>query len=189
MTASSSSAIKPSVRKNSTKPPAPEPQSDPSAPAMLRFEPYLPSLPVPPLSHTLPLYLSTLSPHLTAEELAVSKRAVDKFATSELAQTLQSRLEHRAKAEGRDSWLAEWWDEVAYMSYRCVPPWPESQSRPRPDARLPLPPRVCSDPVVPYVNYFYTHRGTGGPGKTQTRRAAELIRATDVFRDLVESCV
>jgi hypothetical protein len=92
---------------------------------MLRFEPYLPSLPVPPLSHTLPLYLSTLSPHLTAEELAVSKRAVDKFSTSELAQTLQSRLEHRAKAEGRDSWLAEWWDEVAYMSYRCVPPWPE----------------------------------------------------------------
>lgn len=47
----------------------------------------------------------------------------------------------------------------------------------------------CSDPVVPYVNYFYTHKGTGGRGKTQTRRAAELVRATDVFRDLVESCV
>lgn len=45
------------------------------------------------------------------------------------------------------------------------------------------------DPIVPFVNYFYTHKGTGGPGKSQTRRAAELVRATDVFRDLVESCV
>lgn len=87
---------------------------------MLRYEPFLPHLPVPPLSHTLPLYLSSLSPHLTPDELAASKRAVDRFAASDLAKVLQERLEKRAGDEGRESWLAEWWDEVAYMSYRCV---------------------------------------------------------------------
>lgn len=91
---------------------------------MLRYEPYLPKLPVPPLYHTLPLYLSTLQPHLSPEELQNSTKLVEDFQASSLGKELQKRLESRRNDEGRESWLSEWWNEVAYMSYRCGPPSP-----------------------------------------------------------------
>ena len=43
-----------------------------------------------------------------------------------LVRALQARLNDFAS--GKDNWLAEFWDDYAYMSYR--------------------------DPVVPYVSYF-----------------------------------
>ncbi|CED84561.1 Carnitine O-acyltransferase CRAT [Phaffia rhodozyma] len=151
----------PPKRSASIATPPPPPKEDPTQPAMLRFQTHLPNLPVPPLAKTLDLYLTTIKPHLTPEQLETSTKVVKQFEQSEIAKTLQNRLENRAQNEGRDSWLSDWWNEAAYMGYR--------------------------DPVVPYVNYFYTHRGTGGEDKTQARRAAELIRATEVFRDLTES--
>lgn len=99
-------------------PRASEPQSDPSLPPMLRYQPHLPSLPVPQLSQTLALYLTTLKPHLTSEEYTKSERIVRDFEGSEQAKVLQSRLEKRATAEGRESWLREWFDEYSYMGYR-----------------------------------------------------------------------
>jgi carnitine O-acetyltransferase len=41
------------------------------------------------------------------------------------------------------------------------------------------------DPIVPNVNYFYLHRKGLGKGASQARRAAEIVRATRVFRELV----
>lgn len=43
-----------------------------------------------------------------------------------------------------------------------------------------------SDPVVPGVNYFYIHKGNGGGNKSQTERAAELVRAIEIYRGWVE---
>ncbi|KAL7417765.1 acyltransferase ChoActase/COT/CPT [Mrakia frigida] len=151
----------PALRRAAASTPAPEPQADPSLPPMLRYQTHLPKLPVPPLKQTLDLYLTTLKPHLSPQEYAKSASIVKDFESSEVAKTLQTRLESRANDEGRDSWLSEWWNSYAYMSYR--------------------------DPVVPGVNYFYVHKGKGGGNKTQSRRAAELVRALEVFRQLTES--
>ena len=69
------------------------------------------------------------------------------------------------KGAVRDSWLAEWWNEVAYMGYR--------------------------DPVVVFVSYFYVHLeldyGKGVLGKNQAGRAAALLKAMMRFREMVES--
>lgn len=153
---------------------------------MLRFQPHLPNLPVPPLKKTLDLYLSSIQPHLSPAEFASSSKVVSAFGGSDLAGKLQERLEKRAQGEGRDSWLSEWWNDVAYMGYRSALPRPFLS----PSLCSELTWRACcSDPVVPYVNYFYVHKGTGGEGKTQTRRAAELILATEAFRGMVERSV
>jgi len=85
---------------------------------MLRYQTHLPHLPVPPLKQTLELYLTTLKPHLSPQEYAKSASIVKDFESSEVAKTLQTRLESRANDEGRDSWLSEWWNSYAYMAYR-----------------------------------------------------------------------
>lgn len=117
----------------------------------------LPHLPVPPLTSTFHKYLETLEPILTKEELAHSRSLVARFLDSDQSNTLQARLE--ARASEKESWLSEWWNEAAYMGYR--------------------------DRIVPNVNYFYVHSPGIAKGQSQTRRAAELVRAVREFRDLV----
>lgn len=126
---------------------------------MLRFQESLPRLPVPPLSSTLHKYLETIQPHLTSTEFTQSQAAVKAFADSPIATELQKRLESRAADPEMKSWLADWWNDVAYMGYR--------------------------DPVVVFVSYFYVHleQGKMGPAK----RAAQLIKAMLPFRELVET--
>ena len=133
--------------------------ADPSAPSMLRFEASLPQLPVPPLPSTLAKYLETVQPHLTSAEFAATQSVVNKFLASPQAKELQDRLQTRAIQPGVKNWLAEWWNDVAYMGYR--------------------------DPVVVFVSYFYVHRDdVRKPG--QAKRAAQLIKALLPFRSLVE---
>lgn len=153
------------VNKNSTKAAAPSVPpgyvADPSHGPMLTYQSSLPKLPVPTLSSTISKYLETVRPHLTAQEYTSTESAARDFETSELGKELQSRLEARAKEEGRESWLSEWWNDAAYMGYR--------------------------DPVVVFVSYFYVHamQGEMGPAK----RAAQLVKAMLPFRALVETCV
>lgn len=104
-------------------------------------------------------YLETLSPLQSNEEHQASRRKMDEFLASPQAKELQSRLEERARA--KDSWLSEWWNEVAYMGYRGR--------------------------IVPDVNYFYVHRLGIGKGKGQEERAAELVRAVVEYKKLVDS--
>lgn len=118
----------------------------------------LPHLPVPSLSSTCNKYLETLQPLLTPEQLAASTARVKAFLHSDQGATLQARLE--ARASEKSSWLSEWFNEASYMGYR--------------------------DRIVPFVNYFYLHKRGLAKGKSQTARAAELIRAVRDFRDLVE---
>jgi carnitine O-acetyltransferase len=87
---------------------------------MLRYQSFLPSLPVPPLSQTLALYLTTIKPHLSSEEYSRSEGIVRKFEGSEQGKELQKRLEGRATEGGRENWLSEWFNEASYMGYRYV---------------------------------------------------------------------
>ncbi|KAI9509186.1 acyltransferase ChoActase/COT/CPT [Russula earlei] len=131
---------------------------DPKQGTMLQYQASLPHLPVPPLSSTLAKYLETIRPHLTPAEYARSESAVRAFGASPYAAELQRRLEERAS--GTVNWLADWWNETAYMSYR--------------------------DPVVVNVSYFYVH--VADPAiRDAPRRAATLLKAMLPFRALVES--
>ncbi|BGP15274.1 Carnitine O-acetyltransferase mitochondrial [Rhodosporidiobolus nylandii] len=133
---------------------------------MLRFESNLPHLPVPSLEETASRYLASIKPYHTAQEptsssaplpsWSASEKAVKEFVESPLVKELQNRLEKRA-AE-KESWLSEWWNETAYFGWR--------------------------GPVVPGVNYFYSHKDDRSR-RTGPSRAASLIRALLYFRRLV----
>lgn len=136
----------------------------PNAKPLYSAQASLPHLPVPDLEQTLSKYLrSTLPLHKSKESLAVTENAVkDAIAGKDekLMRQLQDRLIHRATAEGRESWLYDWWKTIGYTSYR--------------------------DPVVPFVSYYYIHRQD--PRVTKgTERGAQLLKAVLAFRDLVVS--
>ena len=122
----------------------------------------LPQLPVPPLEQTLSKYLkSTMPLQASAESAAVTEAAVDSALNGPdalLMKTLQERLVKRATAEGRESWLSDWWLSASYMSYR--------------------------DPVVPFSSYFYLHKSV--PKTTSgITRSAHLLKAMMAFRHLL----
>ncbi|KAH9080431.1 acyltransferase ChoActase COT CPT [Lactarius deliciosus] len=121
-------------------------KADPKQGPMLRYQASLPHLPVPPLSSTLAKYLETIRPHLTPDEYARSEAA--------------KRLEARAAEPGTVNWIADWWNDAAYMAYR--------------------------DPVVVNVSYFFIHMADPAI-QDAPRRAATLIKAMLPFRTLVES--
>ena len=133
---------------------------------MLQYQALLPHLPVPPLTSTLTKYLETIRPHLTPSEYAHSESVVRAFGASTQGAELQRRLEERAATAaepgGMANWLADWWNEAAYMAYR--------------------------DPVVVYVSYFYVHVADAAI-RDAPRRAATLLKAMLPFRKLVETCV
>jgi carnitine O-acetyltransferase len=136
--------------------------ADPTAGNMLRFQASLPRLPVPALSSTVHKYLETIRPLLTDAEYAKSQATAQEFLKSPLAAQLQERLEARAADPSLNNWLADWWNDAAYMGYR--------------------------DPVVVYVSYFYVH--LDDPRRRDpAKRAASLIKAMLPFRELTESSV
>jgi carnitine O-acetyltransferase len=156
------------VRKSSSTAPQDPPPGyaiDTSAPPMLRYQASLPNLPVPPLESTCAKYLETVKPLLTPSEYANTKAAVEEFVASPHAAELQTLLKKRAAEPGRDNWLSEWWNDVAYMAYR--------------------------DPVVVFVSYYFVHvdDAVKQRGKDQAKRAASIIKAMLPFRDLTERCV
>ncbi|KAI0821984.1 acyltransferase ChoActase/COT/CPT [Trametes gibbosa] len=134
--------------------------ADPNQGPMLRYEASLPRLPVPTISSTAAKYLETVEPHLTREQFAKTQAVVNAFVGSEQAKVLQERLQARAADPSTKSWLADWWNEVAYMGYR--------------------------DPVVVFVSYFYTHVDDK-TRPSQAKRAAQLLKAILPFRQLTES--
>lgn len=75
----------------------------------------LPHLPVPTLSETMEKFLRTVEPHLNETEFANTRRIVRNFETGK-GRKLQELLEERARS--KESWLADWWLENAYLLYR-----------------------------------------------------------------------
>ena len=154
------------VRKSSTDVvPTPLPPGyaiDPAETPMLRYQASLPKLPVPTLESTCAKYLQSVEPLLTPDDFAKTQSSVSSFLASPLAAELQSRLIDRAAQPETLNWLSDWWNDVAYMSYR--------------------------DPVVVNVSYFYVH--VDDPyRKHPAARAASLIKAMLPFRDLVETYI
>jgi carnitine O-acetyltransferase len=127
---------------------------------MLRFEDSLPRLPVPTLEETGKRYLKSVHPLLQKDEYARTKTAVKKFLEpGSLAQTLQKRLVARRDDPKHKNWIADWWNEAAYLGYR--------------------------DPVVPYVSYFYSFRDDRRR-RNPAKRAAAITTAALEFQRLVE---
>lgn len=129
---------------------------DSSKGQMLRFEDSLPRLPVPTLAETCQRYLKSIHPLLTPEEYAASEKSVGKF--EQQASSLQDRLVEHAEKPDTKNWIAEWWNEAAYLSYK--------------------------DPVVPYVSYFYSFRDDR-KRRNPAKRAAAIVTAALKFQEEV----
>jgi carnitine O-acetyltransferase len=136
-------------------------KEDHSKGAMLRFEDSLPRLPVPTLEETAKRYLKSVHPLLSQTEYEATTKAVDEFvAPGGPGETLQKRLIARREDPNVRNWIAEWWNEAAYMAYR--------------------------DPVVPYVSYFYSHRDDK-KRRNPAKRAAAMSAAVLEFKKMVDN--
>ncbi|OTA81133.1 hypothetical protein M434DRAFT_401479 [Hypoxylon sp. CO27-5] len=134
---------------------------DKSKGAMLRFQDSLPRLPVPTLEETAARYVKSLHPLLSPVEFAASKKAVDEFIKpGGVGQKLQEKLIARRENPKIKNWLYDWWNDVAYLSYR--------------------------DPVVPYVSYFYSHRDDRRR-RNPAKRAAAITTAALEFKKQVDT--
>lgn len=118
-------------------------------------------LPVPKLQDTLALYLKSVKPHVTAEEFDKTKKYVEEFGKKGgIGEVLQERLLKRAAERPNTSWLQEWWNDIAYLSYR--------------------------DPVVYNVSYYLQFKNEAPCAMSSpTRRAARFVFHALEFRNLV----
>lgn len=128
---------------------------------LFKYQAQLPKLPVPTLQETASKYLKTVEPFLSEPQLASTKASVDEFIRpGGSGETLQKRLEEFA--QNKDNWLAEFWDDYAYMSYR--------------------------DPVSPFVSYFFDHKDIpNAVGRNQLYKATLLAYYTTLFAKEVEN--
>ncbi|KAK5944139.1 Carnitine O-acetyltransferase mitochondrial [Knufia obscura] len=132
-------------------------QEDASKGAMLRFEDSLPRLPVPSLGDTCQRYLKSIHPLLSKDEYAASEKAVSSF--QQQAASLQDRLIEKAEQPEVRNWIADWWNEAAYLGYK--------------------------DPVVPYVSYFYSFRDDRKRRNPAKRAAAITSAALEFQKEVV----
>lgn len=75
----------------------------------------LPNLPLPNLSDTLDRYYESLKPFGNAEELANSRRIIEKFKNG-IGKELHSVLLERTKKHR--NWVEKWWEDYAYCTDR-----------------------------------------------------------------------
>lgn len=149
--------------------------SSPSKPKItFESQSSLPSLPVPDLQSTATKYFHSILPIVSSQspdsqtasdsnptpQYNQTKSALKEFLTSPLVKELQSRLVARSKDPSLQSWLIDWWNDLAYMAYR--------------------------DPLIPFSSYYIAHLQTP-QSKSQDgpTRASNLIRAMLFFRDLI----
>jgi hypothetical protein len=84
----------------------------------------VPRLPVPPLADTASMFLRSARPHVTAEEFATTEKLMADFLKEGgLGQQLQQRLMQRKEDKPNTSWFNEWWNDVAYLTYRDTVVW------------------------------------------------------------------
>ncbi|KAF8603875.1 carnitine acetyl transferase [Ceratobasidium sp. AG-I] len=120
----------------------------------------LPFLPVPDLDASLDRLAVTLKPLArSADELKAVESKIEELRSAGLGKKLQERLLQRKEEKDKvgSSWLEEWWDDAAYLTYR--------------------------DSVVVNVSYFYSF--TPHPAhlpQTPVHRAAALTRSAMLFR-------
>ena len=79
----------------------------------------MPRLPVPPLAQTCELYLRSIRPLATEEQLATNRALVHDFQRDGgVGQRLHRLLEARAKKEL--NWLEKWWDNSYLDTRTCA---------------------------------------------------------------------
>lgn len=118
-----------------------------------KLQSQLPKLPVPTLQESAAKYLKSVQPFLSQEQYGETSLKVESFVKG-VGPKLQGKLEEYATKQ--DNWLALWWDDYAYLSYR--------------------------DPVVPYVSYFFSHKDVNNAvGKDQLYKATLLAHHTIEF--------
>ena len=124
---------------------------------LYRYQKDLPKLPVPTLNETAEKYLLLVQPLLSEEQFkSTTSKVQDFIKAGGVGEKLQLRLEEFAANPKVDNWLAEWWDDYAYMLYR--------------------------DPVSPYVSYFFAHKDVHNKiGKDQLLKATLLAYYTTQF--------
>lgn len=128
---------------------------------MLRFEDSLPHLPVPSLEETGRRYLKSVHPLVSEAEYEKTKQAVEAFIRpGGEGEPLQKRLLERAADPKIKNWIAEWWNQAAYLAYR--------------------------DPVIPYVSYFYSYRDDR-ERRNPANRAAAITSAALEFKTQVDN--
>jgi carnitine O-acetyltransferase len=127
---------------------------------MLRYENSLPKLPVPSLAETAAKYLKSVRPLLSRDDFSRTETAVKEFVKpGGIGEKLQTKLVRKAQDPECKNWLAEWWDDIAYLEYR--------------------------DPVVMFVSYFYTHKDDRHR-KLPAQRAAALTKAALSFKTQID---
>lgn len=126
---------------------------------LFRYQKELPKLPVPSLDETTGKYLKSIQPYLSSEQFAKSSEIVEDFKNGK-GQELQSRLSEFAK--DKDNWLAEYWDDYAYLSFR--------------------------DPIVPFISYFFSHKDLNNEiGKSQLLKSTLISYYTIQFMESVQN--
>ncbi|GAA5837957.1 hypothetical protein JCM11251_006810 [Rhodosporidiobolus azoricus] len=98
----------------------PDPQtSTPADSTTLKNQGSLPRLPVPTLESTLSRLERSCAPLATDKQREELRRKVEAFQKEGgVGRRLQEQLKKRREDPSRQNWLAEWWDEQAYMAYR-----------------------------------------------------------------------
>ncbi|CAI5759655.1 unnamed protein product [Candida verbasci] len=127
---------------------------------LFKYQSQLPKLPVPELQETAEKYIKSIEPYLNKEQLKDSTSKILEFIKpGGQGEILQKRLNEFK--EGKDNWLAEYWDDYAYLSYR--------------------------DPVVPYVSYFFSHKDLKNEiGENQLLKASLIAYYTIEFMEKVQ---
>ncbi|KAG8791441.1 Carnitine O-acetyltransferase mitochondrial [Ceratobasidium sp. 428] len=120
----------------------------------------LPSLPIADLNASLDRLKVTLRPLAkSTDELKAVEAKIEELRTAGLGRKLHERLLQRKEEKDKigSSWLEEWWDDAAYLTYR--------------------------DSVVVNVSYYYgfTPHPSHLP-QTPVHRAAALTRSAMLFR-------
>lgn len=135
-------------------------KEDSSVGAMLRYESSLPKLPVPSLAETAAKYLKSVHPLLSESDFARTEKAVREFVKpGGIGEKLQTKLVKKAQDPNCKNWLAQWWDDAAYLEYR--------------------------DPVVIFVSYFFCHLDDR-KRRLPAQRAAALTKASLDFKRQVD---
>lgn len=125
---------------------------------LYKYQLELPKLPVPTLQDTTDKYLKSVEPYLSPIQLQSTKKKIESFLSNQGPKLQQKLVEF---ASTKDNWLAEWWDDYAYLSYR--------------------------EPVVPYVSYFFAHKDSlNNVGQNQLLKATLLAYHTLEFSKLIE---
>ncbi|XP_048586991.1 carnitine O-acetyltransferase isoform X2 [Nematostella vectensis] len=85
--------------------------------SMMALENDLPKLPVPALDDTMDKYLNAIRPLINDDDFENTQELVNEFRKKDgIGEILQEKLLEKAKKT--DNWMAEWWDNIAYLDVR-----------------------------------------------------------------------